>query len=51
MKIYRNKIENRVTFKVKGGYYLELLTPKTMKLLGSTESKITKYKMVKMFPI
>ena len=28
----------------KKGYYLELLTPETMKLLGSTESKITKYK-------
>ena len=26
------------------GYYLELLTPETMKLLGSTESKITKDK-------
>ena len=42
--MYGNKIENRVTFKIKNGYYLELLTPKTMKLLGSTESKITKYK-------
>ena len=29
-------------FKVKSGYYFELLTPETMKLLGSTESKITK---------
>ena len=28
----------------KNGYYLELLTPETMKLLGSTESKITKDK-------
>ena len=27
-------------FKIKTGYYLELLTPETMKLLGSTESKI-----------
>ena len=33
---YANKIENRVTFKIKTGYYLELLTPETMKLLGST---------------
>ena len=30
-----------VTFKIKNGYYLELLTPGTMKLLGSTESIIT----------
>ena len=35
---------NRITFKIKNGYYLELLTSKTMKLLGSTESKITKDK-------
>ena len=27
-------------FKIKNGYYLELLTPETMKLLGNTESKI-----------
>ena len=44
IKIYVNKIENAVTFKIKKAYYLELLTPKTMKLLGSTESKITKDK-------
>ena len=29
-------------FKIKTGYYFELLTPETMKLLGSTKSKITK---------
>ena len=43
-RIYVNKIENRITFKIKTGYYLELLTPETMKLIGSTESKITKDK-------
>ena len=32
IKIYVNKIENRVTFKIKTGYYLELLTPERMKL-------------------
>ena len=43
--IYINKIENRITFKIKSGYYLELLTPETMKLLGSTVvSKINKNK-------
>ena len=36
------KTENSITFKIKTGYYLELLTPETMKLLGSTKSKITK---------
>ena len=42
IRMYINRIENRTTFKIKNGYYLELLTPETMKLLGSTESKITK---------
>ena len=42
--VYVNKIENRVIFKIKDGYSLELFTPETMKLLGSTENKITKYK-------
>ena len=42
--MYVNRIENRITFKIKSGYYLGLLTPETMKLLGSTESKITKDK-------
>ena len=40
--IYINKTENRITFKIKAGYYLELLTPETMKLLGCTKSKIKK---------
>ena len=31
-----------MTFKIKTGYYLELLTPETMKLLGSTKDNITK---------
>ena len=44
IRIYVNKIENRITFKIKNGCYLELLTPETMKLLGSANSKITKDK-------
>ena len=40
--IYVNKTGNRITFKIKTGYHLELLTPKTRTLLGSTKSKITK---------
>ena len=44
IRIYVNKIEKRITFKIKSGYYIELLTPGTMKLLGSTISKITKDK-------
>ena len=42
--MYINRIGNRITFKIKSGYYLELLTPETMKLLGSTASKINKDK-------
>ena len=42
IKIHVNKIKNRITFKIKNGYCFELLTSETMKLLGSTESKMTK---------
>ena len=44
VKIYINKIENRITFRIKKGHSFELLTLETMKLLGSTENKITKDK-------
>ena len=44
IEIFVSKNENRIIFKIKNGYYLELLTPETMKLLGSTESKVTKDK-------
>ena len=42
IRIYVNKVQNKITFKIKTGYYLQLLTPETMKLLGSTKSKIIK---------
>ena len=44
VKIYVKKIENRIIFKIKNGYSLEHLTPKTMKLPGGTKNKITKDK-------
>ena len=44
IKIYKNKIENRITFKSKTGYYLEPLAHETVKLLGSITDKITKDK-------
>ena len=50
IQIYINKIENRITFKIKNGYSLELLTSETTKLLGSTENKITKDKTGKNMP-
>ena len=46
------KIKNRgffFFFKIKTGYKLELLTPETMKLLGSTKKILIKITMVKMF--
>ena len=49
--IYVNKIENRITFKIKIGYYLKIVMAETSylkqfteslkKLLGSTKNKIT----------
>ena len=36
VQIYPNKIKNRIVIKIKTGYRLELLTPETMNLLGST---------------
>ena len=50
IKIYVNKIENRVTFKIKNGYHLEHLTSETRNLLGRTESKITRDKNGENFP-
>ena len=44
IRIYVNKLTNRITFKIKTGYYLNLLIPETMKLVGSTGNKITKGK-------
>ena len=43
-KIYINKKENRIMSKIKTTYYLKLLMPETMKLLGSTKSKISQDK-------
>ena len=40
IRIYINKIKNRIAFKIKTRYYIELLTPETMNLPGSTKSKI-----------
>ena len=50
IRIYINKIENIITFKIRTGYYLELLTPETMKLPGCTKSKITKNRNGKNLP-
>ena len=44
VRIYINKKENRIRFEIKTECYLELLTLETMKLLGSSENKLTKHK-------
>ena len=44
IQIYPNTIKNRISFRIKTGYKLELLTPETMKLLGSTEKVVDKDK-------
>ena len=41
IKIYVNKTENKIMIKIETGYFLELLSPETIKLLGSTKIKIT----------
>ena len=43
-KIYVRKTENRIRFKIKTVYYLELLTLESMNLFRSTKNKITKDK-------
>ena len=40
VQMYPNKSKNRIIFKIKTGYKLELLTPETMKLLGSTKKDV-----------
>ena len=39
VQIYPNKIKNRIVFKINTGYKIELLTPETMKLLGSIKER------------
>ena len=39
VQIYVNKIKNRIIFKIKTGYKLELLTKETMQLFGSSKKR------------
>ena len=50
IQIYLNKIKNRIVFKIKTGYKLELLTLETMKLLGSTKKDVDKNKDGEILP-
>ena len=49
IQIYPNKTENRTVFKIKAGHKLELLSPGTMKLLGSTKKRGMQTKIAKMY--
>ena len=44
VQIYPNKTKNKIVFKIKAGYKLELLTPETMKLLVSAKKDVDKDK-------
>ena len=44
VQIYPNKIKNRIVFKIKTGYKLELLTPETMKLQEVPKQDVDKDK-------
>ena len=48
-QIYQNKIKNRIVFKIKIGYKLELLTPETMNSLGCTKKTLKNIKMEKLY--
>ena len=50
VQVYVNKIKNRIVFKIKTGYKLELLTEKTMQLLGSSKKDIDQNKDVEIVP-
>ena len=45
IRIYVDKIENRIQFRIKTGYYLKLLITETMQLLGSIKNKIKRMNM------
>ena len=50
VQIYPNHIKSRIVFKIKKGYKFELLTPETIRLLGSTKKDGEKDKDVKNVP-
>ena len=49
IQISPNKIKNRIAFKIKTGYKIELLIPETMRLLGSTKKDVVQTKIVKLY--
>ena len=45
VQIYPNKIKIQIVFKIKTDCKLELITPETMRLLGSTKKDVDKDKV------
>ena len=45
VQIYVNRIKNKIVFKIKTGCKLELLSPETMKLLGSAKKDVDQSKV------
>ena len=45
VQIYMNRIKKGLSFKIKTGWKLELLSPETVKLLGSMKEVLMKIKM------
>ena len=50
IRMYANKTESKITFKIKARSYLELLTPETIKLIGGITIKMTEEKNGKNIP-
>ena len=50
LKVYVNKIENRITFKLKTGWSLTFMTQQTQTLMGSKEKKINSSKNGELVP-
>ena len=50
MRKYVNEIESTITCKIKSGFYLELLTPETIKLIGKPKKKIIRSKIGESVP-
>ena len=49
VQIYPNKMKNRIVFKIKTGYKLELLTPETIALLEVEKKMLIQIKIMKMY--
>ena len=49
--VYINRVNNRLVFKIKDGYELELQTPETMKLFRSTKKIIDIIKKKKKYQV